>query len=195
MPRALTEKERCSQCERLLEKGKEAVFIRGIRKVSVDDITKAAGMAKGLFYQHFESKEEYLLRLIWYVQDQLFSQAEQMILNKKDLPADMRGFLIDLFNMPELMLLIKNYYDISELMNSMTDHEAQAIEQKEEYMFGKMLLLAGIDTQKVKPGVVHNYLHTLYMMRGCDMMIKKDVQETFDSMIDSLVFYICRGAH
>ena len=181
------------QCEKLLEKGKGAVFTHGIKKVSVDDITKAAGMAKGLFYQHFKSKEEYLLRLIWYVHEQLFFQAEQMILNNKNLQADTRGFLINLFNMPELIFFIKNSHDINELLDSLPKDDVQAIEQKEADMFEKMLKLAGIDTKRIKPGVVHNYVHMLYMMMGSDLMDKKDLQETFDLMIDGLVSYIFGG--
>ncbi|MCL2721778.1 MAG: TetR/AcrR family transcriptional regulator, partial [Treponema sp.] len=64
MPRALTEQEKCRLCNRLLEKGKAIVLAQGIKKVSVDDIAKAAGMAKGSFYQHFESKEVFLYELI-----------------------------------------------------------------------------------------------------------------------------------
>jgi AcrR family transcriptional regulator len=193
MPRALTEEEKCRQCDRLLEKGKDVVFTHGIKKVSVDDITKAAGMAKGLFYHHFQSKEEYLLKLIWYVHEHFFSQAEQMIINKNDLQADTRRFLTNLFNMPELSFFIKNHHDINALMDYLPKDEVQATEQKEVTMYEKMLVLAGIDTERIKPGVVHNYLHTLYMMMSSDLMVKKDLQETFDSMIDGLVAYIFGG--
>jgi AcrR family transcriptional regulator len=170
MPRALTEQEKCRQCDKLLEKGKEIVFTHGIKKVSVDDITKSAGMAKGSFYHHFTTKEEYLLKLIWHIHELLFSQAEQMILNQKDLQSDTRSFLINIFNMPELVFFIKNHHDINDLLDFLPNHEVQAVEQKEVNMYEKMLILAGIDTEKIKPGVVHNYLHTLYMMMGSDMI-------------------------
>lgn len=193
MPRALTEQEKCRQCEKLLEKGKNIILTHGVKKVSVDEITKAAGMAKGSFYHHFETKEEYLFRLIWYIHEQLFTQAEQMINNQKDLQADTRSFLINLFNMPELAFFIKNHHDIDELVASMPG-EAESVNQKETDMFEKLLALAGIDTERVKPGVVNNYLHTLFIMMGSDLMVKKDLQETFDHMIDSLVSYIFGGA-
>ena len=193
MPRALTVQEKCRQCDKLLEKGKNIVLSQGMKRVSVDEITKAAGMAKGLFYQHFESKEDYLLRLIWYIHEQLFSQAEQMILSQKDLRTDTRGFLISLFNMPELAFFIKNHHDIDELVTSMPAGDAESASKQETEMFGKLLKLAGINTEKVKPGVVNNYLHILFIMRGSDLMVKKDLQETFDHMIDSLVSYIFGG--
>ena len=194
MPRALTEKEKCRQCEKLLEKGKDVVLTHGIKKVSVDEITKAAGMAKGLFYQHFETKEEYLIRLIRFIHEYFFSQAELMILEQNDLKSDTRSFLINLFNMPELGFFIKYHHDIDELFASMPDGAAVCEMQKEVEMFEKLLILAGIDTSRAKPGVVNNYIYALFIMMGSDLMVKKDLQETFDHMIDSLVSYIFGGA-
>ena len=193
MPRALTEKEKCRQCEKLLVKGKDVVLTHGIKKVSVDEITKAAGMAKGLFYQHFETKEEYLIRLIRFIHEQFFTQAEQMVFNKNDLRADTRKFLINLFNMPELAFFIKYHHDINELITSIPGDAAVCETQKEVEMFEKLLVLAGIDTNKAKPGVVNNYIHALFIMMGSDLMVKEKLQETFDHMIDSLVSYIFGG--
>ena len=34
------------------------------RRVSVDDIAKAAGMAKGPFYNHFSNKEDLLMKMM-----------------------------------------------------------------------------------------------------------------------------------
>jgi AcrR family transcriptional regulator len=52
MPRALTEKEKSAQYRKLLDKGKKEVISHGIKKVSVDDIAKVAGIAKGTFYKY-----------------------------------------------------------------------------------------------------------------------------------------------
>jgi len=61
-------------------------------------------------------------------------------------------------------------------------------------MFEKMLILAGVDTEKIKPGVVHNYVQTLYMLMGNDLMIEDDLEKTVDLIFDSLVSYIIEGA-
>jgi AcrR family transcriptional regulator len=46
---------------RLLEAAKDAFAKRGYGEVNVDDICRAAHIAKGSFYRHFRSKEELLL--------------------------------------------------------------------------------------------------------------------------------------
>ena len=190
MPRALTEQEKCRLCNRLLEKGKAIVLTQGIKKVSVDDIAKAAGMAKGSFYQHFESKEVFLYELINDIHKQIFTQAEQMLQAGDDLRANTRRFLMNLFHMPQMVFFTKNYNEINELFESMPEKEATSTKEMEKELFEKLMIKAGIDTQKVKPGVVHNYLHALYLVMGSDLMIEDDLSETFELIMDNLISYI-----
>ncbi len=199
MPRALTEKEKCAQCQKLLEKGKDVVLAYGIRKVSVDDVAKAAGLAKGTFYQHFASKEQYLYALIEKIHHETFSQAEKAVLvglskNGGDMRANVRGFLQKLFYMPEMVFFLENESDINTLFETVPNQELQSFKQIEEGLFEGILRLAGIDAQKVKPGVVHNYIHALFLVKGSPYMMEDDLQETLDLMMDGLFSYIFGGA-
>ena len=194
MPRALTEQEKCRLCKRLLDKGKDVVLSQGIKKVSVDDIAKAAGMAKGSFYQHFESKEVFLYELINDMHLQMFEQAEQMLKAGDDLKANTRIFLMNLFHMPQMVFFTKNYNEINELFESMPEKESLSTKEIEKEMFEKFMIKAGIDIQKVKPGVVHNYLHALYLVMGSELMIEDDLPETFELIMDNLISYIFGGS-
>jgi AcrR family transcriptional regulator len=193
VPRALTAQEKCLQCDKLLDKGKAIVLSQGIKKISIDEITKAAGMAKGSFYQHFESKEHFLYELVWNTHKQIFNQAENMFVKMADLQTNIRDFLMTLFTMPELVFFIKNERDINDLFNLMPNQEIQSAKQMEVDMFGSLLIKAGLDVNTVKPGVVHNYIHTLFLMKGCDLMAEDDLPETFDRIMDSLIAYIFGG--
>ena len=194
MPRALTEQEKCRICQKLLEKGKDVVFSHGIRKVSVDDIAKAAGIAKGSFYQHFQSKEKYLYELIMDVHRQVFSRAEQMLSGKDDPQAAARDLIVSIFHMPEIIFFTRHYHEISEFMESMSEQEIQSANQMEADMFKRLLMIAGIDINRVKPGVVHNYIHTLYIAMGSDFMVYDDLPETIELILDSLIAYAFGGA-
>ena len=193
MPRALTEQEKCVQSRRMLEKGKAVVLSHGIKKVSVDDIVKAANIAKGSFYQHFESKDNYLFELIRYMYESLYTQVEQMIKKEGDLMENLRNFLRQLLNMPELHFFIQNSDFILSLIESMPDTEMQSAKSLEAGMYEKLLRMAGIDVTKVKPGVIHNYIHMLYLATISDIMIKEDMPETFERVMDSLTIYIFSG--
>ena len=198
MPRTLTEQEKCRICDRLLEKGKEIVMSQGIKRASVDDIAKAVGMAKGSFYLHFESKEKFLYALVEKIHRQVFTQAEQMIKdsfsNGANLRESARTFLKNLFYMPEMAFFTKNERDIEEVFfGFMGDEEIRTFKQMEVELFEKMLKLAGADTARVKPGVVHNYIHTLYLMMSSDLMTADDLPETVELITDSLISYIFGG--
>lgn len=49
--------------ERLLDAGVEHVRARGLAGTSVDDLCTAAGVTKGAFFHHFDSKEAYAVAL------------------------------------------------------------------------------------------------------------------------------------
>jgi AcrR family transcriptional regulator len=198
MPRALTEQEKCKQCEKLLEKGKEVIFKHGIKKVSVEEITKAAGMAKGTFYHHFDTKEKFFYAFIKLIHKQVFDKAEKMIrdgfTSGKDLHVSAMNFVKNLFFMPEMSFFIKNERDIDELFfGFMQNEDMYTFKQMEVELFEKMLKLAGADTGRVKPGVVHNYIHTLYLVMSSDLMTEDDLPETVELITGSLVNYVFGG--
>jgi AcrR family transcriptional regulator len=56
--KAFSEQERERIRQRLLVRGRESFSRQGLRKTSVADLTKAAGIALGSFYLFFQSKED-----------------------------------------------------------------------------------------------------------------------------------------
>ncbi|MDR0463663.1 MAG: TetR/AcrR family transcriptional regulator [Treponema sp.] len=199
MPRALTEQEKCRLCQRLLDKGRDIVFGIGIKKISVDDITKAASMAKGSFYHHFESKEKYLYELIMDIHKQIFEQAQKYIetvnslREKTQLKQYISGFLNNLFHMPQMKFLIKNCNDINDLIDAMPESEKKGKSIIDADLFEKLINMTGVDTKKLKSGVMHNYMHTLFMIMDCDLMMEDDLDETFELIMDSFISYLING--
>lgn len=57
MPRAFTESEKSRIREALMKEGERLFGSHGLRRVTVEEIAAAAGIAKGSFYSFFESKE------------------------------------------------------------------------------------------------------------------------------------------
>ena len=58
MPRGFTDQEKKNIHFRLIESGKIAFGQYGIKKTSIEDLAKMAGISKGAFYQFFSSKED-----------------------------------------------------------------------------------------------------------------------------------------
>lgn len=64
MPRGFSERERGAIRERLLAAGRDAFGTYGLKKTSVDDLTRAVGISKGAFYLFYDSKEALFLDIL-----------------------------------------------------------------------------------------------------------------------------------
>ncbi len=189
MPRALTNEEKARQRRKLLERGKTAVMAQGLKRISIDPIAHAAGMAKGSFYQYFDSKERFLAEVVW------FAEAERIATAPGDVETRVRQVLARLFEMPETHFFLRNFRDIEDAaLASIQTADGQSFIQMEGAAFTRFLQMADIDTTVVDPGVVHNYIHLIYVLSSSDLMIADAVPATLATLTDSLVAYILRGA-
>ncbi len=71
MPKAFTEAEKELIRAQLRKKGGELFEKRGIKKTSVDELARAAGISKGAFYLFYESKEELLLDILEAIEEDI----------------------------------------------------------------------------------------------------------------------------
>jgi AcrR family transcriptional regulator len=170
-----------------------------VRKTSVEDIAKTAGMAKGTFYQHFDSKETFFIEVIeqyhrdWFHQAELFFSAA----GEEPLRDRVRSFIRCNFYSADFLALFKFYDEIVELILTLQAAESPMpgdLQDMEHASYERLLRLLDIDTQKVKPGVVHNYLHTVYFGIANEGILDKDCMgETFEALLDGLIHYIFGG--
>lgn len=193
-PKSLSEKYMENKRKHILKKGMELMLEYGIKKTSVDDIIKAAGIAKGTFYLYFTSKEDFFTQLFLDFYQGYAETVEKMILEEEysDLKVKLKSFFNRLFGMPEFKFFFANHKELEEHIENISDASTN-LKNTEDRTFEKLLALAKIDISIVKPGVVHNYLHAIFAMSFSDMMIKEYTQETFDVMIDGLINYIFGG--
>jgi AcrR family transcriptional regulator len=64
MPRAFTEQEKTRIQDRLLDAGHSCFARYGLRKTTIEDLVKSAGIAKSSFYLFFDSKESLYAELL-----------------------------------------------------------------------------------------------------------------------------------
>ncbi|KGE16390.1 TetR/AcrR family transcriptional regulator [Paenibacillus wynnii] len=64
MPKKFTDQERTWIHEKLLIEGRRCFEARGLKKTSVEDLTKTAGISQGSFYLFFGSKEELFFEIL-----------------------------------------------------------------------------------------------------------------------------------
>lgn len=74
--------------DRLLERGKELFGTFGLKKTSIEELTKAAGIAQGTFYLFYNSKEELYFDLLQKEEEQFRNRMLQEHLGKGLLTRD-----------------------------------------------------------------------------------------------------------
>lgn len=199
-PKSLTDQEKELQKNRLLEKGKDVLFSYGVKKTSIEDITKAAGMAKGTFYKHFDSKDEFILEMIKRLHTKWFHQAELYFsgTSPESLKERIREFIRLCFHSQEFIIFFKYHDEFEEILQDMQARSNPGIKDlldMEHAAYERLLNMFHFNTQKVKPGVVRNYLHTMYFgIANVELMERDCLDETFETLLDGLIEYIFRGA-
>lgn len=97
---------------RLYIEGEKLFVTHGVRKVTLNDLTTAAGISHGAFYAFFDSKEQLFMEINLKKQGEIFAQLEVVIgenkkLKSRELVKIVMSFLIDRFFADSLISSVK----------------------------------------------------------------------------------------
>ncbi|MCK5201349.1 MAG: TetR/AcrR family transcriptional regulator [Spirochaetales bacterium] len=111
MPKSFTEKESEQIRKTLMIKGKELFSIAGLRKTTVDDLVRSAGIAKGSFYKFFPCKEILYLEILEEIETNIRSSMATANLEGKELTKEgIKAFLSDIItSIDENPILLKMF--------------------------------------------------------------------------------------
>jgi AcrR family transcriptional regulator len=94
VPKIFDEADKAAIKDRLVTEGKKLFQRYGLRKTSVEELARAAGIAKGTFYHFFESKED-LCFAVFDREEELMAADVQALVTRYDDPARTFRALID----------------------------------------------------------------------------------------------------
>lgn len=81
---AFSAEENAAIRETLLREARRCAVTLGLRKTSVEQLTEAAGISKGLFYKYFTSKELLFFEVLEDIHSEVYQVAEQALEEGKD---------------------------------------------------------------------------------------------------------------
>lgn len=96
MPRGFTDREKELIRDRLIQAGRESFGLYGIKKTSVEDLAKKAGISKGAFYQFFPSKEDLFFAIMRHYETEQHNAMYQLLSSES---ADERALLKSVLKM------------------------------------------------------------------------------------------------
>lgn len=194
MPRELTPEEKELQKKQLLQQGKELIFRYGIKKISVDDIAKAAGMAKGSFYHSFRSKDDFLYELLYQIHEEAFSQVKAGVAHLKKIPSSekrnqIKQMFLKIFHDPQIAFFMDAHDDIQSFLERHDKATLEKMEEMEQANYREIFKQLGLTNKQ--PEILQNYVHIIYFgVSHKKIMIEEYIDATVEVMLDGLLNYL-----
>lgn len=111
MPKKFNENEKQWIRKKLFEEGKRRFESVGLKKTSVEDLTKASGIAQGSFYMFYGSKEELLYHILLEeeaaIRNQILATVKEISTVTKE---DIKQFLLEALRLLDENPLIRQMY-------------------------------------------------------------------------------------
>ena len=197
MAKAFTASNREKIKESLLQKGQEYFIRYGLKKTSVEELAKAAGISKGSFYKFFDSKEALFMAIHEELEKKIREDLLEKLENKVE-PADrLRVFLKSSFLYLEEDPLLRVVFGREELGNI---SGIVTSEQFKEHYHQNIHFMKELALQWQKEGiirqldieVVSNLLaSTFYIFLQKENLSDDMYFKVVDMLIECLVNYIC----
>ncbi|MBQ8245522.1 MAG: TetR/AcrR family transcriptional regulator [Lachnospiraceae bacterium] len=191
MSAAFTVEQQDSIRVQLFEAGIHLLKEVGVQRMTVSKLTKAAGIAKGSFYNFFESKEDFLLKLCQYAEVKTWDMFHKRMRGESSM------------NTHEFMAFLREYMNSDyDLLNGLTVEDFVWIKghMKEVKPFEPSVLTGTIQTvfgylsdvrADVDIGIVVNLIKGVYGMReNRETMIETSLEESIEVILRALENYI-----
>jgi AcrR family transcriptional regulator len=200
MPRAFSAEERETIRRQLREQGEKLFEAYGLRKTTVDDITKAVGISKGSFYLFYSSKEELFLEIV----EQMESELRESILEhtlhpEENARQNVRRILSRFLLTYDAYPLLKEFSqaDLDYLVRKLPAERLEAHSHRDSTFFDDFVSKVkreGISL-KVPPRVAFNLVLSLFLVSLHRRDLGDDAYtETMKILADLVAGYITEGA-
>ena len=199
MARGFSEQEKELIRSRLIEKGRDYFERFGVRRTSVADLAREAGIAKGSFYLFFESKEDLFLTINEEFDRQLQRELVQRIeksLNPKETLREFMFQVFNLFSIDPMFRLAANKEEFESLARRIPADEFR------HHQESTTAFLSRIVEQWQREGIVREYdprvivgvVKSLYFVVLHRDFIGEDIfPQVIDLLINSLVEAVAIG--
>ncbi|NLZ53228.1 MAG: TetR/AcrR family transcriptional regulator [Thermoanaerobacteraceae bacterium] len=196
MARGFTDREREIIRNDLVAAGQELFGTYGLKKTSIEDLTKAVGIAQGSFYTFFNSKEQLYLE----VMDREAEAIKQELLKEKDIKEltreKFKSFLKKVFEVVNSNPIIRQMFFEEEVDVLLRKIPPEVMKEYNKRLMRYFLPIIkkwqdeGAIINDYKPEVILALLQVLYH----PILHKKDFDENvFDEMLELLVDIVAKG--
>jgi len=144
MPKIISDEEKKLTKEALQRASIELIKSKGLRHVTVSDLTKNAGMAKGSFYAYYPTKEEALYEAIKISEQKGFEVAMNLNFEVGDFRENVEKALFDIYLAPDSLALYLPPEDFEHLLRKLPAEIREQEKAKSQNNFKQASELFGL---------------------------------------------------
>ena len=193
MTRSFSDREKHDITERLLAAGKELFQRYGLRKTSIEELTRAVGIGQGSFYLFYNSKEELFFEILDGEERELRERIARMISESEKTRMGFKEVITRSFRMLNENTIIKSALvddEYSRFFSRIPKGRLKAhLEEESGYVHAivKQMQSEGV-VERVKPEVITGLFFGLFLLQEHKGLIGEEI---FDQVIDVLIDTLC----
>lgn len=195
MPKIVTEHEKDMVREAMFTQGIELIRKKGVKRITVDDITIATQIGKGSFYSYYNSKEELLYSIIKKSESRMFERVEAVLSENANLNERLVKVLKEIYLAADSIVLYVSPSDIELLLRKLPAEVADREASKSNNYFSRTLSLCGIDESRCEMDVLAYLMNALHFVGSTDMSFgERGREKALDLLVHAIADYMTGGA-
>lgn len=161
MPKAFSEREREIVKEAMLNVGAALIRKKGIRQVTVEDITKGANIAKGSFYAFYPSREILFWNIMKSEEKQLLDKILSVAAEDIDTKSKLQKIFYDLFLQDGCLVFYLTHEDMEYITRKLPPELLQADMENAQVIIRTLLSMCNLDESQESVEIVMSMIHSL----------------------------------
>lgn len=195
MPKIVTEHEKDMVREAMFTQGIELIRKKGVKRITVEDITSATHIGKGSFYSYYNSKEELLYSIIKKSESRMFERVEAVLSENANLNERLVKVLKEIYLAADSIVLYVSPSDIELLLRKLPAEVADREASKSNNYFSRTLSLCGIDESRCEMDVLAYLMNALHFVGSTDMTFgERGREKALDLLVHAIADYMTGGA-
>lgn len=189
-----TEEKQNEIKEKLFRAGIEYLKKYGMRKMTVDKLVKAAGIAKGSFYNFYKSKEEFLFALSEYAESKMNGMLERKLNGRTQMSAEeFTEFLDEYLHSDYDLMASLTIDDFLWAKKHLASYQLFEPDSQVPVVKSCMDMISDVN-ENADPGVVVNLIKCIYAMREHrENMVQDALEKSIEVQLKTIESYLVKG--
>ena len=192
MPKIISNREKEMILDAIYQSTIKLIKEKGLRGVTVDEITQNVNIAKGSFYKYYLTKEECLYQVIKRSESEMFERVSSELTRLKSCKTLITNVLREIFIAEDSLVLYTTPEDLEVLLRKLPLEYIQSEQVISTDYFEQTLQLLGIDKEKINFAVFSHLMNSLHFIAS-KRDNKDGKKEAMELIIDTIAEYLAGG--